>query len=88
MTPEVILRELGQIEIGDIELETTDGQKLVLQPGGSSDVHEQKRILEELGLQIPERLSPDSIFVVKTPGPQVWEIPGENWIPDHPGCST
>src|SRR5512142_1395972 len=28
MTPEVILRELGQIAIGDIELETTDGQKL------------------------------------------------------------
>jgi hypothetical protein len=30
MTPEVILRELGQIAIGDIELETTDGQKLSL----------------------------------------------------------
>ena len=26
MTPEVILRELGQIAIGDIQLETTDGQ--------------------------------------------------------------
>jgi hypothetical protein len=58
MTPEVILRELGVIAIGDIELETTDGQKLILRrvarPQG-----EQKRILEALGLEIPERLSPD-----------------------------
>src|SRR4029077_9038395 len=30
MSPEVILRELSQIQIGDIELETTAGQKLVL----------------------------------------------------------
>ena len=37
MTPEVILRELGQIAIGDIELETTDGQKLVPSPRRSSD---------------------------------------------------
>ena len=61
MTPEVILRELGQIAIGDIELETTDGQKLVLRrvarPKG-----EPKRILEALGLEIPERLSPDRIL--------------------------
>jgi transposase len=61
MTPEVILRELGQLTIGDIELETTDGQKLVLRrvarPKG-----EQKRILEALGLEIPERLSPDRIL--------------------------
>jgi hypothetical protein len=61
MTPEVILRELGQIAIGDIELETTDGQKLALRrvarPRG-----EQKRILEALRLEIPERLSPDRIL--------------------------
>jgi len=61
MTPEVILRELGQIAIGDIELETTTGQKLVLRrvarPRG-----EPKRILEALGLEIPERLSPDRIL--------------------------
>jgi transposase len=61
MTPEVILRELGQIAIGDIELETTDGQKLVLRrvarPRG-----EQKRILEALGLEMPERLSQDRIL--------------------------
>jgi transposase len=61
MTPEVILRELHQIAIGDIELETTDGQKLslrrVARPKG-----EQKRILEALRLEIPERLSPDRIL--------------------------
>ena len=61
MTPEVILRELHQIAIGDIELETTDGQKLslrrVARPQG-----EPKRILEALRLEIPERLSPDRIL--------------------------
>jgi hypothetical protein len=61
MTPEAILRELGQIAIGDIELETTDCQKLALRrvarPRG-----EQKRILEALRLEIPERLSPDRIL--------------------------
>jgi transposase len=61
MTPEVILRELGQIASGDIELETTDGQKLALRrvarPRG-----EQKRILDALRLEIPERLSPDRIL--------------------------
>jgi hypothetical protein len=61
MTPEVILRELGQIAIGDIELETTAGQKLVLRrvarPRG-----EPKRILAALHLEIPERLSPDRIL--------------------------
>jgi len=61
MTPEVILRELGQIAIGDIELETTEGQKrilrLVARPMG-----EPKRILAALRLEIPERLSPDRIL--------------------------
>jgi transposase len=61
MTPEAILRELGQIAIGDIELETTNGPKLALRrvarPRG-----EQKRILEALRLEIPERLSPDRIL--------------------------
>lgn len=60
MTPEVILRELSQIAIGDIELETTDGQKLILRrvarPSG-----EAKRILEALGLEIPERLGQDRL---------------------------
>jgi transposase len=58
MTPEVILRELGQIAIGDIELETTDGQKLALRRVARPK-DEQKRILEALRLEIPERLSPD-----------------------------
>jgi transposase len=61
MTPEVILRELRQIAIGDILLETTEGQQLALRrvarPQG-----DQKRILEALGLEIPERLSPDRLL--------------------------
>jgi transposase len=61
MTPEVILRELGQIAIGDIELETTDGKKLVLRRV-ARPMGEQKRILEALRLEIPERLSPDRIL--------------------------
>ena len=61
MTPEVILRELGQIAIGDIELETTDGQKLVLRRV-ARPMGEPKRILAALGLEIPERLSPDRIL--------------------------
>jgi len=60
MTPEVILRELGQIAIGDIELETTDGQRLSLRRV-ARPMGEQKRILEVLRLEIPERLSPDRI---------------------------
>ena len=61
MTPEVILRELGQIAIGDIELETTTGQKLVLRRV-ARPMGEPKRILEALSLEIPERLSPDRIL--------------------------
>jgi transposase len=61
MTPEVILRELGQIAIGDIELETTDGQKLSLRRV-ARPMGEQKRILEALRLELPERLSPDRIL--------------------------
>jgi hypothetical protein len=61
MTPEVILRELGQIAIGDIELETTDGQKLILRRV-ARPMGEPKRILEALGLQLPERLSQDWIL--------------------------
>lgn len=61
MTPEVILRELVKLAIGDIELETTEGQTLslrrVARPKG-----EQKRILEALKLELPERLSPDRIL--------------------------
>jgi transposase len=61
MTPEVILRELASIQIGDIHLTTTTGQTLVLRrvarPAG-----EAKRILEALGLTLPERLSPDRLL--------------------------
>ena len=61
MTPEVILRELSQIQIGDIELETTDGQKLVLRRVARPNA-EQKRILEALQVELPERLSADRIL--------------------------
>lgn len=61
MTPEVILRELGQIAIGDIELETTDGQRLALRRVART-MGEQKRILEALRLEMPERLSQDRIL--------------------------
>jgi transposase len=61
MSPEVILRELGAIKIGDILLETTDGRQLCLRrvarPG-----QEQKRILAALKLELPERLSADQIL--------------------------
>lgn len=61
MTPEVILRELGKIQIGDIEMETTSGEKLVLRRVARPN-SEQKRILEALHLQLPERLSPDRLL--------------------------
>ena len=61
MTPEVILRELGKIKLGDIHLETTDGQQLVLSRVARSDA-EQARILAALNLQLPERLSPDRLL--------------------------
>jgi hypothetical protein len=60
MTPEVILRELGKIKIGDILLETTEGKKLALRRVARPDP-EQTRILEALNLELPERLTPDSI---------------------------
>jgi transposase len=61
MTPEVILWELGKLQIGDILLETTDGQRLALRRVARPDA-EQKRILAGLGLEIPERLSADRIL--------------------------
>jgi len=61
MTPEAVLRELSKIQIGDIELETITGQKLMLRrvarPTG-----EQKRILAALQLELPERLSSDRLL--------------------------
>ena len=61
MTPEVILRELSKIQIGDIQLETTAGQKLALRRVARPD-SEQKRILAALGLELPERLSSDRLL--------------------------
>ena len=61
MTPAVILRELGRIQIGDILLETTDGQQLALRRVARPDA-EQARILAALNLKLPERLSPDRLL--------------------------
>ena len=61
MTPEVILRELGQIQIGDILLQTTTGPTLALRRVARPN-SEQKRILDALGLEMPERLSPDHVL--------------------------
>jgi len=61
MTPEVILRELGKIRIGDILMETTEGQQLALRRVARPDA-EQKRILAALELTLPERLSPDRLL--------------------------
>jgi len=61
MTPEVILRELSQIAIGDILLETTSGQKMLLRRVARPNA-EQQRILDALGLKLPERLSPDRLL--------------------------
>jgi len=61
MTPEVILWHLGKIQIGDIVMETTDGQRLGLRRVARPDP-EQKRILATLRLDLPERLSPDRLL--------------------------
>lgn len=61
MTPAVILRELGRIQIGDILLETTDGRQLALRRVARPNA-EQARILAALGLQLPERLSSDRLL--------------------------
>ncbi len=61
MTPEVILRELSRIQMGDIQLPTTDGRQLVLRRVARPD-GETQRILTGLGLQLPERLSPDHVL--------------------------
>jgi transposase len=61
MTPEVILRELARIQIGDILLETTDGHQLALRRVARPNA-EPARILAALKLQLPERLSPDRLL--------------------------
>jgi transposase len=61
MSPEVILRELGNIHIGDILLETIDGQQLALRRVARPNA-EQARILAALKLTLPERLSADRLL--------------------------
>lgn len=61
MTTDVILRELSQIQIGDILLETTTGEQLVLRRVARPNA-EQQRILEALELKLPERLSRDRLL--------------------------
>jgi transposase len=61
MTPEVILQELAKVQIGDILLETTTGQHLALRRVSRPE-GEQKRILDALGLELPERLSADRLL--------------------------
>jgi transposase len=61
MTPEVILRELSQIQLGDIHLETTDHRQLLLRRV-SRPQGEAKRILAALGLEVPDRLSADRVL--------------------------
>jgi transposase len=61
MTPEVILRELSGIMIGDIELQATDGRRLLFRRVARPNA-EQKRILQALGVEMPERLSPDRVL--------------------------
>jgi transposase len=61
MTPEVILWVLAKIQIGDIVMETTDGEQLAMRRVARPDA-EQKRILAALRLEIPERLSADRLL--------------------------
>jgi hypothetical protein len=61
MTPEVVLRELAEIRIGDIQLATTDGRRLVFRRVARPDA-ERKRILDALGIIMPERMSEDRIL--------------------------
>jgi hypothetical protein len=61
MTPEVILRELARIQMGDIHLQTTDARQIVLRRVARPE-GEAKRILAALGLELPERLSPDRVL--------------------------
>jgi len=61
MTPEVILRELGRILIGDIEIPATDGRRLIFRRVARPNA-EHNRILAALGVDMPLRLSPDRVL--------------------------
>jgi hypothetical protein len=58
MTPEIILRQLREIQIGDILLETTDGRKLALRQVARPK-SEPVRVLAALKPNILKWLSPD-----------------------------
>jgi len=60
-SPETILRELAQVQIGDILLTTTDRQQLALRRVARPNA-EQARILAALKLTLPERLSADRLL--------------------------
>jgi transposase len=61
MTPEVALRELHKVHIGDILLETTQGQTLALRRVARPDAT-QARILAALHVELPERLTEDRLL--------------------------
>ena len=61
MSPEVILREMARIAMGDIHLQTTDSRQFVLRRVARPE-GEAKRILDALGLTLPERLSRDHVL--------------------------
>ena len=62
MTPQVILRQLTAIHVGDVLMKTTEGQQLALRRVARPE-GEQARILEALKLTMPERLiKPDRIL--------------------------
>ncbi len=61
MSPEVLLRELSHIQIGDIHLRTTTDPTLLLRRIARPD-GEPKRILDALRLELPDRLSPDRLL--------------------------
>jgi transposase len=61
MSPQALLRELSRIQIGAIHLQTTSGQTLLLRRVARPE-GEAKRILEALGLELPERLSADRLL--------------------------
>ena len=80
MTPQMILRELRKIQIGDILMSTSDGRQLALRrvarPGP-----DQARILEALKLEFARAACyPGSHFVVKTQ-PRLGHAPTE--IPER-----
>jgi transposase len=61
MTPQAALRELHQVHIGDILLETAEGQTLALRRVARPEAT-QAKILRALGLELPERLSTDRLL--------------------------